>query len=79
MIDQSIEIGVDCVKFQMRNLKEVYRNKSLNKSGDDLGTEYTIDLLRRFELSIEEHREIFNYCKEKGILYMCTPLGFKKC
>jgi len=77
MIDQSIGIGVDCVKFQMRNLKEVYRNKSLNKSGDDLGTEYTIDLLTRFELSIEEHREIFNYCKEKGILYMCTPWDLK--
>ena len=50
MIDKSIEIGVDCVKFQMRNLKEVYREKSLNKSGDDLGSEYIIDLLNKFEL-----------------------------
>ena len=27
MIDQAIDIGVDCVKFQMRNLGEVYREK----------------------------------------------------
>ena len=30
--------------------EEVYREKSLNKTGDDLGTEYVIDLLKRFEL-----------------------------
>ena len=25
MIDKAIEMGVDCVKFQMRQIKEVYR------------------------------------------------------
>ena len=50
MVDEAHNIGVDCVKFQMRSLKEVYRRKSLQKSGDDLGTEYIIDLLNRFEL-----------------------------
>ena len=37
MIDDSIEIGVDCVKFQMRHLEEVYRSRSLSKDGEDLG------------------------------------------
>ncbi len=73
MIDKSIDLGVDCVKFQMRNLNEVYRQKSLNKSGDDLGTEYVIDLLNRFELSAEEHKEISDYCSSKDIKYLCTP------
>ena len=73
MIDKAIEIGVDCVKFQMRNIEEVYRSRSLSREGDDLGTEYVLDLLDKFELSIDEHRELSNYCKEKGILYMCTP------
>lgn len=73
MIDKSIEIGVDCVKFQMRNLKEVYREKSLNKSGDDLGSEYIIDLLNKFELSVKDHRRLFEYCKKRGITYLCTP------
>jgi len=73
MIDLAIEMGADCVKFQMRHLDKVYRKKSLDKSGEDLGTEYIIDLLNRFEFSLEEHKKIAEYCKNKGILYLCTP------
>jgi sialic acid synthase SpsE/sugar phosphate isomerase/epimerase len=73
MIDLVCEMGADCAKFQMRHLDFVYRQKSLDKTGEDLGTEYIIDLLNRFELSIEEHRELSKYCEKKGILYLCTP------
>lgn len=73
MIDKSVEMGADCVKFQMRQMKEVYRSKSLNKSGEDLGTEYIIDLLNKFELTIDQQRKLFEYSKAKGILYLCTP------
>ena len=73
MIDLAIKMGADCVKFQMRHLDQVYREKSLNKSGEDLGTEYIIDLLNRFEFSVDEHRKISEYCQGEGILYMCTP------
>lgn len=72
MIDDSIEIGVDCVKFQMRHIEEVYRERSLKKDGEDLGTEYVIDLLKKFELTLEEHKKVASYCAEKEILYMCT-------
>ena len=73
MIDKAIEIGVDCVKFQMRHLKEIYRKRSLNRDGEDLGTEYILDLLGRFELSADEHRRLSEYCDLRGILYLCTP------
>ena len=73
MIDLAIEMGADCVKFQMRQLDKVYRQKSLNKSGEDLGTEYIIDLLKRFEFSVDKHKKISEYCNSKGVLYMCTP------
>ncbi len=72
MVDDSIEFGADCVKFQMRNLDEVYRKRSLIKDGEDLGTEYIIDLLQKFELSADEHKKIAEYCDKKNILYMCT-------
>ena len=77
MIDMAIEMGADCAKFQMRHIDQVYRKKSLDKSGEDLGTEYIIDLLNRFELSVELHRELSIYCKNKGILYLCTPWDIK--
>lgn len=77
MIDKAVEMGANCAKFQMRQIKEVYRSKSIEKSGEDLGTEYIIDLLKKFELSVEHHRELSIYCKSKGILYMCTPWDTK--
>jgi sialic acid synthase SpsE/sugar phosphate isomerase/epimerase len=73
MVDLALEMGADCAKFQMRHLDEVYRQRTLRKDGEDLGTEYVLDLLRRFELSLDEHRKLAAYCEQKGILYLCTP------
>jgi sialic acid synthase SpsE/sugar phosphate isomerase/epimerase len=73
MVDLAADAGADCVKFQMRHLNEVYRRRSLEKSSEDLGTEYILDLLRRFELTPEAHRKVAQHCENRGILYMCTP------
>jgi sialic acid synthase SpsE/sugar phosphate isomerase/epimerase len=73
MIDLAADMGADCAKFQMRHLDEVYRQRTLRKDGEDLGTEYVLDLLRRFELSVEDHRRLVDHCTVKGILYLCTP------
>jgi N-acetylneuraminate synthase len=73
MIDAANEAGADCVKFQMRNMTSVYRKKSLAKQGEDLGTEYVLDLLDRFQLSQSELKQAAQYCEDKGILFMCTP------
>jgi len=73
MIDEAYNSGADCVKFQMRNLDRVYRRRSLNAVGNDLNTEYSLDLLRRFELSVDQHYELFKYCLKLEILYLCTP------
>ncbi|GAA0366763.1 N-acetylneuraminate synthase family protein [Bowmanella denitrificans] len=73
LVDLAVEMGVDCVKFQMRHLDQLYRKSSLQRSGNDLGTEYILDLLSRFELSLAEHRQLADYCLSKHILYLCTP------
>ena len=73
MVDAAHEAGANCVKFQIRNMSSVYRKKSLAKQGEDLGTEYVLDLLERFQLSQDEHKQVAKYCKDKGIIYMCTP------
>src|SRR3546814_5180410 len=57
----------------MRHRDEVYRKRSLRKDGEDLGTEYILDLLVRFELTVDQHRKLFEYCRQKGIEYLCTP------
>jgi sialic acid synthase SpsE/sugar phosphate isomerase/epimerase len=73
LIDRAADSGADCAKFQMRHLDEVYRQRTLRKDGEDLGTEYVLDLLRRFELPVEDHRKLAAYCVQKGIPYLCTP------
>jgi N-acetylneuraminate synthase len=73
LIDASIAAGADCAKFQMRKLDEVYRAASLAGKDEDLAVEYTLDLLRRFELTKEQHRRLAHYCADKGIQYLCTP------
>ena len=77
MVDSAVKAGADCVKFQMRNLTSVYRQRSLERQGEDLGTEYVLDLLDRFELTLKEHAKISDYCRSNNILYMCTPWDSK--
>jgi len=74
LVDLAIKAGVDCVKFQMRNVKNLYRNSgSSNDASADLGTQYTLDLLSKFQLTDEQLFEVFDYCKEKEVLPLCTP------
>lgn len=73
LVDAAVAAGADCAKFQMRKLDEVYRASSLSGKDDDLAVEYTLDLLRRFELSTEQQRRVAAYCASKNIQYLCTP------
>ena len=70
LIDQAVSSGANCAKFQMRYMKSLYGN---NSKGEDLGTEYTLDLLSKFQLTNNELYEVFDYCKQSGILPLCTP------
>ena len=72
LVEAAQSSGADFVKFQMRDLSQIYRE---SQSGDanDLGAEYVIDLLRKYNLSIEQHQTLMNYAKELGVGYLCTP------
>lgn len=74
LIDRAVAAGADCAKFQMRNLQTLYRNAgNPNDAYEDLGAQYTLDLLNRFQLSPDEMFAAFDYCKAQGILPLCTP------
>lgn len=74
LVDLAIEAKVDCVKFQMRDLSSLYSNHGKNaEAGYDLGSQYTLDLLNRFQLSNDQLCQVFDYCKQRGILPLCTP------
>jgi sialic acid synthase SpsE len=73
LVDAAISSGADCVKFQLRNRGALYRTRADGNVAEDLGVEYIQDLLSRVEMSVDEHRAVREYCREKGVTYMCSP------
>lgn len=73
LVDLAHDAGADCVKFQMRDLSSLYKNGSEIDVAADLGAQYTLDLLKKFQLEASELIEVFNYCKVKGLTPLCTP------
>ncbi|MFW5906077.1 MAG: N-acetylneuraminate synthase family protein, partial [Desulfobia sp.] len=74
LVDLAQESGADCVKFQMRDLQSLYSNQGkTGGTGYDLGSEYTLDLLNKFQLSQKELFEVFDYSYRQGILPLSTP------
>lgn len=73
LVDAAIEAGADCVKFQLRNREALYRSRADGSVAEDLGAEYIQDLLNKVELTLAQHRELRDYCRQRGVTYMCTP------
>lgn len=73
MIEMAGKAGADCVKFQMRNMKSLYGEDDIQFESEDLGSQYTIDLLNKTLLSKAQMFELFDYCYEMGVIPLCTP------
>ena len=78
LVDLAISAGADCVKFQLRDVTSLYRNGGKpDDASADLGAQYTLGLLNKFQLSNEELIAIFDYCKKNGTIPLCTPWDTK--
>ncbi|MCE9613235.1 MAG: N-acetylneuraminate synthase family protein [Lentisphaerae bacterium] len=74
LVDAAVAAGADCVKFQMRNLNALYRSgASGSATAEDLGAQYTLSLLTRFELPPPVMFELFDYARARGLTVLCTP------
>ncbi|MCI5122976.1 MAG: CBS domain-containing protein [Candidatus Electrothrix sp. AR5] len=74
LVDKAVWAGADCVKFQMRHLDGLYSNAGdANDVSEDLGSQYVLDLLSKFQLKNNELVEVFDYCRHLGVIPLCTP------
>ncbi|WP_298745155.1 N-acetylneuraminate synthase family protein [uncultured Microbacterium sp.] len=73
LVDLAIEADADAVKFQLRDMDALYRQRGAATGGEDLGVQYTLDLLRRFSLPAESLFEVFDHARDVGIDVLCTP------
>jgi len=60
LVDVAVSAGADAVKFQTFKTEEL-----LNEN---------IEVIKKLELSNKDHYELSDYCKQKGIIFMSTPL-----
>jgi N-acetylneuraminate synthase len=74
LIDCAVSAGADCAKFQMRDMPSLYQDGGdPSNASADLGAQYTLDVLSRAQLTPDEMNEAFEYCRECGIIPLCTP------
>lgn len=67
MIDASVDIGCDCVKFQSWSVSSLY-----SKTYYDANP-ISKRFVKKFSMSPEQLKELADYCIEKGISFSSTP------
>lgn len=68
MAEVAKDIGVDIIKFQMHLPKQEMLEGVIKFWGGSLD-----EILENYNLSVEDHKILIQYCKELGIEYLCTP------
>jgi N-acetylneuraminate synthase len=67
LIDVAIDSGADCVKFQKRDIVQVYTQEFLDSPRESQWGTTQREQKSGLEFGLDEYREIDQYCKEKGI------------
>lgn len=74
MVKDAAEAGAECIKFQMHILEDEMIPKA--KEVIPGHTKESIwDIMKRCELSVEEHKKLKKYCEHFGLIYLCTPFS----
>jgi N,N'-diacetyllegionaminate synthase len=73
MVRRAHEAGADAVKFQHHLPdEEMLPDAPMSDNFD----EPLYEFLKKYALTLDQHRELKAYCGEVGILYMCTPFSY---
>jgi len=73
LIDVAVDAGADAVKFQKRSLERLYAKKYLeNANSGEKTLRYLLPILQQVELPDHAYYKIVEYCRQKGITFMCS-------
>jgi N,N'-diacetyllegionaminate synthase len=74
LVDAAIYAGADAVKFQHHLAEEeMLPGAPMSKNF----AEPLFDFLKRNSLTLKQHYELYRYCSDKKITYLCTPFSLK--
>ncbi|QCG93038.1 N-acetylneuraminate synthase (plasmid) [Azospirillum sp. TSA2s] len=80
LVDSAAEARADAVKFQFFFTEELITNKA-RKAAYQIATTGPDDsqftMLKKLELSGEQHMELKRHCEARNILYLCTPYDIR--
>lgn len=80
LIDVAASAGADAVKFQTfkaDKMVSIYAPKAEYQKKTTDSDESQLDMIRKLELNIEQHKELASYCNKKGIEFMSTPFDLE--
>jgi len=80
LIDVAIESGANAVKFQTFQAENfVIRDteKAEYQKQNDDSNESQFDMLKKLELSIDDHKNLIDYCNIKGITFLSSPFDIE--
>ena len=72
LIDLAVEVGSDAVKLQTYRA-ETISSRSAVYDMPNTGHANQFDLFKQYEIDLGLHREIWEYCHEKGVFVFSTP------
>jgi N-acetylneuraminate synthase len=72
LIDVAVDAGCDAVKFQKRDIDQVYTKDMLDSSRESPWGATQREQKAGLEFSAEQYSEIDQYCKEKGIEWFAS-------
>lgn len=79
LIDAAYDAGADAVKFQTFKADNLVTKNApkANYQKETTGGGNQYEMLKKLELSLEEHTLLKNYCEFKGIMFLSTPFDFE--
>jgi len=73
LIDIAADAGADAVKFQKRNLDNLYAKKYLdNANAGEKTLRYMLPILQQVELPEHAYHRILEHCEARKITFMCS-------
>lgn len=76
LIDVAAEAGADMVKFQTfqsKKLATASARKAIYQLQNTRQDESQLEMLKRFELSRDQHLQLIEHCKRKNLEFLSTP------
>jgi N-acetylneuraminate synthase len=80
LVDAAADAGADAVKFQTFKAKHLVTTTAPKAEYQKITTEKTesqYEMLKNLELSDDEHFQLLDYCKLRGITFLSTPFDLE--